>query len=474
MDFSALTANQLINGLREKKWTSEELVHFFCKRIKEIDKKYNSIPFLYEKQALAQAKQIDKNRQQGLPIGPLEGLPLTIKDAFRVADQKTTYGLYLYKNHKAKTDSQVIKALKKSGAIIIGRTAVPTACFDWNCKNQIYAECVNPHDKQRTPGGSSGGSAAALSLKLTPLELGSDIGGSIRYPAHCCGVMGFRTSDGWLPSKDWGPEGSKHAFDHFVTCGPMGRSFDDLSIVLDIFNKDFPIPKIKNPSEALSKLNIAFSFGFLDLPCDDDTKICLEKSADLLRASGHTVIEKSPDIDIEEAFETWALIVGYEYIRLMPSFIPSKFLKAKTLGLMILRKLGSPSRGRDMILKGARLKKAEYEKALIKRDELLVKVDEFFSEYDAWFTPVSATPALALSNAGKTVNTHVGPKDYSYFIGSYLVPTALFGTPVLTFPIGKSKKENLPIGVQVHSKRFGDLDLIEMAKKHFSQLVKAD
>jgi amidase len=154
---------------------------------------------VFRSEALLQAKESDARRAAGSPLSCLDGLPMTIKDAIRIKDRPTTYVMWPLRNYRPRSDSQLIKVLRSSGIVFLGRSAVPTAAFDWNCRNLVYPECVNPFDPQRTPGGSSGGAAAALAKGFTPLELGSDLGGSIRYPAHCCGVYGLRTTDGWLP-----------------------------------------------------------------------------------------------------------------------------------------------------------------------------------------------------------------------------------------------------------------------------------
>jgi amidase len=144
----------------------------------------------------------------GQAFSALDGIPMTIKDTIRVKGYPSPYGTWFMRNYVPKADSRIVAALRASGLVILGRTAMPTAAFDWNCRNQVYPECVNPIDPENTPGGSSGGAAAALASGMTPLDLGSDVAGSIRYPAHCCGVFGLRMTDQWLPIDDVGAENS--------------------------------------------------------------------------------------------------------------------------------------------------------------------------------------------------------------------------------------------------------------------------
>ena len=166
------SATSLARGLRNGHWTSIALTEHFLKRIREINPQIHAVPYVFEKEALVQARESDARRAAGGALSAIDGLPMTIKDAARMKDSPSTYGLLLLRFHRPTSDCQLIAILRRSGVVFLGRTAVPTASFDWNCKNWVYPECVNSHDSSRTPGGSSGGAAAALARGLTPLELG--------------------------------------------------------------------------------------------------------------------------------------------------------------------------------------------------------------------------------------------------------------------------------------------------------------
>src|SRR5262249_43570132 len=159
---------------------------YFLDRIRALNPVVHAVVSDWSQSALEQARISDKRRADGRPLSRIDGLPMTLKDAFRIRDRITTYGIILFKYHRARSDAAVIEALRFAGVVFMGQTVVPTACFDWNCRNQVYPEAVNPYNPARTPGGSSGGAAAAVASGMTPLEIGSDMGGSIRYPAHCC------------------------------------------------------------------------------------------------------------------------------------------------------------------------------------------------------------------------------------------------------------------------------------------------
>jgi amidase len=455
-DHRGRTARELVAGLQAGRWTSEQLVTALLADIRAFDTATHAVSCCFEADALDEARAFDRKRAAGESLGPLQGLPITIKDSFRIEGRRTTYGMSLYKRYVPRSDSEVIRALKDAGAIVIGRTAVPTAVFDWNCRNQVYAECVNPRDLQRTPGGSSGGAAAALALGLTPLELGSDIAGSIRYPAHCCGVFGFRTTDGWLPSADFGPEGVRSAFDRFAVCGPMARSLADLELVLELFAQRFPLPSANKPATP-SRRRVAFTQSLL-VDCDESTATTLRALRESLIANGYDVHDDQPALDFESLYRDWCLIVGYEYLRSFPKWLVGRFAKKLVLDAVILRKLGKGVL-RAGVLAGASSSRVEYEQALERRRKVLDAVDAFFQTYDAWVLPCSPAPAIPLYECGATVTTAAGPVDYSRFLGAYLIPTTVMGTPVVALPVGANDK-GLPIGVQVHGPRFGDLELL--------------
>lgn len=461
MEFEKLGARALVRGLAAKRWTSEELTRYFLSRVREVDATFHSVAFVEEREAVEAAAAIDERRARGEAIGALEGLPLTVKDAFRVAGRRTTYGMFLYRNHRPKNDSLVIEAIRGAGGVIFGRTAVPTACFDYNCKNQVYAECLNPRDPARTPGGSSGGSAAALALGITPLEIGSDLAGSIRYPAHCCGVFGLRTTEGWLPSADWGPDGSRPTFERFGVCGPMARSLDDLALFFDVLEARFPQER-RVDGDGAKQHRIAFTSSLLGIDCDAATKAAMDALLARLANEGHAVERAEPSVDYEALLRDFTRIVGYEYARAMPWWLGGRFTEKLALDFAFLRKTGEGP-FREGALEGASLSEPDYQRAVARIDRARRAVDDFFAEHDAWIAPCSPSPALPLELCGRDIPTPAGHVSYSRYLGAYLAPTAAFGTPALAFPLGEGEGR-LPIGAQMHAARWSDRRLLSLAR----------
>lgn len=456
------SATALAHGLRDGRWTSVALTEYFLKRIREINPQIHAVPYVFEKEALAQARESDARRAAGHALSAIDGLPMTIKDAARMKDSPSTYGMWMLRNHRPTSDSQLIDILRKNGVVFLGRTAVPTASFDWNCKNWIYPECVNPHDFSRTPGGSSGGAAAALAGGLTPLELGSDIGGSIRYPAHCCGIYGLRTTDGWLPIDDILPEFLGPIFRQLMTMGPMAAHLEDLDLLLERFARQIPERRSPTITPDRGPMKIAFSRDLLGVHTEPSSAALLDRFLERLETQGHILVEAKPPLDFAELYRDWGIISGHEYVAAVPWIVRRTSLLAFHAWWMLDRRMG---RGpfTTHYKKGMFASDAEYADACARRSDVFETVDRFFSEHALWILPASPSAAIPRSRCGKMIQTSHGNFDYSTYLGSYLVPGTVLGTPVLTCPIGVDH-DQMPVGVQIHGPRFSDRWLVQAVR----------
>lgn len=202
-------------------------------RIERLDGTLNAVVVRDFDRARAAARALD-NRQGDARELPLLGVPMTVKESHDIAGLPSTWGLPMASKEPAATDSVAVSRLKKAGAVILGKTNVSTALADWQANNPVYGRTLNPYDHDRSPGGSSGGAAAALAAGMVPLELGSDIGGSIRIPAHLCGVFGHKPTYGILPAKGHAFPGTDSIDPELAVIGPMARSATDLDLALDI------------------------------------------------------------------------------------------------------------------------------------------------------------------------------------------------------------------------------------------------
>jgi len=198
------TAGELLGMLSDKRVSAAELVDFAIARIETLDPKINAVVVRDFERAGAAAKEADAGLARG-ERRPLLGLPMTVKEQFNIAGLPTTWGNPKFRDWRPETDALAVQRLKAAGAIVIGKTNVPLGLTDWQSYNEVYGTTNNPWDVNRTPGGSSGGAAAALAAGFVPLEFGSDIGGSLRCPAHFCGVFSHKPSLDLVPQRGSGP-----------------------------------------------------------------------------------------------------------------------------------------------------------------------------------------------------------------------------------------------------------------------------
>jgi amidase len=233
-DWAHRNATELLAALANKRISSVDLVDFSIARIEALDKRLNAVVVRDFDRARAAAKAADAALARG-ERRPLLGLPMTVKESFGVVGLPTTWGNSAFKDWQPSVDALAVARLKAAGAIILGKTNVPISLADWQSYNEVYGITNNPWDLGRTPGGSSGGSAAALAAGLVPLELGSDIGGSLRAPAHYCGVFSHKPTLDLVPLRGAGPPGTPPASGRvdLAVAGPMARSAADLALELD-------------------------------------------------------------------------------------------------------------------------------------------------------------------------------------------------------------------------------------------------
>lgn len=433
------SARDLVDGLAAGRWTSAALTEEHLARIAA--SKLNAVNTVEAERARRDAAASDTRRAAGRTLGPLDGLPITLKDAMRVAGSRTTYGLLPYARYKPVTSSRAAAALLDGGAVLVGRTNVPTGSFDWNGKNELFPETCHPIDPARSPGGSSAGAAAAVASGLAALDVGSDLGGSIRVPCHWCGVYGLRTTDGWVPMADCAPEDLPTGYEHLVTLGPIAREAGDLALVLDAWAAAFPVQE-----RALGDGPVAVTWSVLGLEAAPATRAAIER---WLPAGA---MEAAPDVDLEQAFRDWGVISGFEFSRGMPWYGRPGLSRWIYGALLVQPRLG-PGRFTTCFRAGLAATAADYEAAMARRDAVHAGLDAFFARYRAWALPITPGPALLRSQSGRAIDG----VPYADHIGAWNAPTALFGTPALTIPLATS---GLPLGVQVHGPRFSDRALV--------------
>jgi amidase len=276
-DLALRPAVELAAMVRERQVSSRELVELFLGRIEALDGELNAVVTVDAEGARRRADELD--RATAL-VGPLHGVPMTIKDAFATAGLRTTAGMPERADHVPTRDAEAVARLRAAGVVVLGKTNVPEEVTGQETANVLFGRTVNPWDPTRTPGGSSGGAAVALATGMTPLELGSDSGGSIRQPAHCCGVFGHVATHGLVPLRGHLPtiEPDEPERDVALTAvGPMARSADDLDLAMEVLaSAELP------PPQAVERIAVLFGSG--DHPLSREVRSRLEAAASAVGA----------------------------------------------------------------------------------------------------------------------------------------------------------------------------------------------
>jgi len=229
-EFVFQTAAQLAGIIRSREASSAEVLEDHLRQIREHNPALNAVVTLDEERALERAREADAALAQGEIWGPLHGVPVTIKDTFETAGLRTTASFKPLADYRPQTDATVVARLRAAGAIILAKTNMPELALDIQSVSPIFGRANNPWDLGRTPGGSTGGGAAAVAAGLSPLEVGSDIGGSIRIPSHFCGLFGFKPTENRVPESGHIPglPGEPRTVRHMGVFGPLARSVEDL------------------------------------------------------------------------------------------------------------------------------------------------------------------------------------------------------------------------------------------------------
>ncbi|HHP7230341.1 MAG TPA: amidase, partial [Xenococcaceae cyanobacterium] len=322
MNIVYATATQLAQMIRDKEVSAVAVLDAYLKQIDKHNAKINAIITLDAAKARTRAKQADEALARGENWGALHGVPITIKDTIETAGLLTTAGYPPLKDYIPSEDATTVARLKAAGAIIFAKTNPAKLAGDYQSKNPLFGQTNNPWDLERTVGGSSGGSASAVAAGFSPLDIGSDVAGSIRVPAHYCGVYGFMPTDRRVPTTGHIPPlpGKPNYIRHMLRIGPLARSVEDLQLCFsliagaDIRQPEIPpVPLDKPTDKKLSDLRIAWTYGVDFLPISQDTRSCIQTAINCLSDAGCYLEQCNPtDLDWEEALAIYSAFASYE------------------------------------------------------------------------------------------------------------------------------------------------------------------
>jgi amidase len=478
--WSFKTATELSAALAAKKVSAVELAEDAIGRIERHDAKINAICVRDFARGLQAARAADAARARG-ETGALLGLPLTVKESYNVAGLPTTWGLPAQKDFVPGADALSISRVKQAGGVILAKTNVPVSLGDWQSYNDIYGVTNNPFDLGRTPGGSSGGSSAALAAGYGPLSLGSDIGGSLRVPAFHCGVYAHKPTFALVPSRGHTPPPMPPLpFDRDLSViGPMARSAADLTLLLDVIAGPDPIEAGKAYSLALpaSRHGALKNFRVLLLttdpvmPTSASIRTAIEKLAANLGKAGVSVTHESPLLP-DFAASTRL------YMRMLMSFLAASFQPEIYAGAQAAAAKLSPddtSLAAER-LRGIALSHRDWVIADGARTRLRAQWRELFKTFDAVICPIMPTPAYPHDHSDDQESRRISidGKDYVYpdqlaWPGIATLP----GLPATAIPLGLSP-DGLPVGVQIVGPWLEDrtpLKLAELIEREFGGFV---
>jgi amidase len=472
-DLVFLSAGELAEKIRSHQVTSLEVVNAYLDHIKKYNHTLNAIVTLDEDEAIRRAKEADAALARGELWGPLHGVPITIKDNVATRGLKTTNSYTLTANYVPDFDATVVARLRKAGAIILGKTNLPSLGMDYQTNSPVFGITNNPWDVSRTPGGSTGGGAAAVAAGLTSLEIGNDIGGSIRIPSHFCGIYGLKPTEHLVPITGISPGLPKNEYRsmrHLLSLGPLARSIDDLKLCLTIIagpdetDVDVPyIPLSELRKKDLKDIRIAWTDDFGGVPVSEDTKVALKQFTDKLSKAGCTVEKINPaDFDFMSAWQTYGKIMDMELGIYTPSY--ARFLEY-ILGW-------SYRKDSPMLQLVYPMSYEKYLMALTKREDFISTMERFLSGYDVFLCPVHTTAAYKHIPPDRYFGPYplyskdfmIDDKPLTYMVanGAYTTIFNLTGNPVVVMPVGYTK-EGLPIGVQVVGQRWHDMELLTVS-----------
>jgi len=470
-DLPFRSAVELAADIRAKRIACRELLDLYLQRIERYNPGINAVVVTDIAGARRRADAADAALARGESWGPLHGVPMTVKESFDVAGLPTTWGLPDLKDSVAATNALAVERFLAAGAVLFGKTNVPLMLADWQSYNAVYGTTNNPWDTARTPGGSSGGAAAALAAGLTGLEAGSDIGASIRNPAHYCGVWGHKPSYGICSPKGHALAGRVAVADISVV-GPLARSSDDLALALQLmagpdeidgagWRLELPKPR----RERLADYKVALMLDDPNCAVERAVQDALQNLADFLVKHGAAVDDHArPEIDTTRAHAAYI-----------------KLLRAATSGRQTNAQFAANAAAAQALDEHddsyyARMLRAN---TMSHRDWLGVDEERhrmrlawaaFFRDYDLFLCPVASTVAPPHDQHGErwermiTVDGERVPTTDQLFWAGY---TCAFYLPATAAPIGDSG--GLPIGVQITASQYGDLTAI-----HFARLLERE
>lgn len=465
-DLTFVSAIEAARSIQKGEVSSIDLTKHILNRIEKYNPAINAVVTVLKDDALTRARAADQTLAKGEIWGPLHGVPCTVKDTFEMANVLTTAGVPALAKHIPKRNAVVVERLLRAGAVIIGHTNVPFMASDLQSYNEIFGTTNNPWDHERTPGGSTGGGAAALAAGLSYLSIGSDIGGSIRTPSNFCGVFGHKTSLNIIPARGHIPPlpGVLFPPGNLGVMGPLARSAADLKLALKVFGGPDPDEAIAYswtlpPSRGthLSDYRIGYILDDPLCPVIPEVKEVLVKAIEAFHKNGAKLEEGWPSgVNPSGQYETYRFLLAATYAYLLQDD-----------QIEVSRELAAKKDGSD----DARYAWAwtaphkHFQMANVERMTARAVWQDYFRTHDAFLLPTTFIPAFHHDHSEpldkRRFNTSEGSRPYLDIL-FWISFATLTGLPATTAPIGLTK-DGLPVGLQIIGPYLEDATPIDLA-----------
>jgi amidase len=462
-------ATDLVQLLREREISSLELLEQLLAVVEEADAELNAFVTVDAEGARERARRADAARALGKDSGLLAGVPMTIKDCFETEGIRTTVGFPSFARYVPDRDARAVARLRASGAVVYGKTSVPKFLADGQTYNELIGTTNNPWDVSRSPGGSSGGAAAALAAGMTPLELGSDIAGSIRVPASFCGVFGLKPSYGLVAQQGHipGPPGTLAAAD-INAAGPLARCVDDLELALGALagpdDLDARAWKLELPPprfESLRDYRLTVTFEDESCPVDREVEHALRKAVDALADAGAQVEEGPPPVSMADSIRLHRkLFLGVN----CSSLTDEEFAELRGLAL------GAAADDTSARMNHARwltMSKREWNRANEERAVARARWAEFFVDRDAFLSPTVSCTAIPHDHdpdmEARVISVNGEDRPYWDLVG-WIAPASAAHLPAISLPAGLSESGR-PVGLQVTAPYLEDRSALDVARR---------
>jgi amidase len=442
----------LVERVRSRQVSVLEVVDAHIRRIEAVNGALNAVVTCDFDRARRDARTADEQISRGEPIGALGGVPVTIKDAINTAGLRTVAGSRLFVDNVPPADATAVRRLRAAGAIVLGKTNVPECAMDWRTTNPVFGRTNNPWNVEYSPGGSSGGETAAVAAGCSTGGLGTDLGGSIRVPAHFCGICGLRPTPGRVPASGYAlPASGPMSLAHSV--GPLARSVDDLQLLFGVlagFDPCDPVSVVASAPSAIGiharglRLAVCADGG---IPVTAETRQAVERAAHLLTECGADVAPWSlPAVaEVPQVFSDWLLQPS------LPALLALYRGREEAMG-PLMRGLATLAQPRSL---------ERFLDAWSARDVFRRSILERLDQRPVLVMPVCSTPAFRHDHRGP-LPVDGRSVDYAVSFG-YAEVASIASLPAVTVPVSRTPA-GLPVGVQLIGRPFDEPLLLAVAR----------